>query len=126
LTPIPIRKPKPKPKPHPCLHGLELKLILKGIRKMSASLDALNAKVDEMNTKESATQNLITALQTAISDEITRLEALITSLGGDSPADIDAVTAKVQTSVDNLSAVNDALTTAATTLNAERPTPPSP
>lgn len=72
---------------------------------MSTAAQALT----DLQQAEVATQGLIAALQTAVTNGITQLEALIAQLqqgGGVQPSDIEAVVASMKTDASNLTAVN--------------------
>lgn len=92
-----------------------------------AAIDDLKAVVDDILAKEDTISTGISAAQSAITDEIARVEAIITALP-DNPGVSDQV-ARLQTASSNLQAVADSLGSMKTTLDAERPAatpPPAP
>ena len=75
---------------------------------MSQGTSAAQALAD-LQAAEGATQAQITALQTAVTNGIVQLEALIAQLeagNGVAPSDIEAVVANMKIDATNLTAVN--------------------
>ena len=84
---------------------------------MSTGTSAAQALAD-LQAAEVATQAQIAALQTAVTNGIVTLEALIAQLeagGGVQPSDIEAVVTQMKTDATNLTAVNAQITAAAAT-----------
>lgn len=104
--------------------GRLLFIIFRKVEEIMTAVDDLKQAVSDLEAKETDTSTALSAVQQAITDEIARVEEVISSLP-DNPGIAEQVV-KLQTLSSNLQSINDGLGSAKGALDAERPAPAPP